>query len=70
VIVNVRVVPQALTTSKQVTLIVEALQPSVAVTCALTLATVGNDAVAGLQPKFAPVGTVTSDGAFVSTIHE
>ena len=33
---NVRVVPQALTTSRLVTLIVEALQPSVAVTCAFT----------------------------------
>ena len=47
---------QPLVVSRCVTLVVTALQVSLAVTCAATLASVGG--LVGLQPKLLPVGTV------------
>ncbi len=66
VIVNVRVGAQAVPPSTCVTLIVTEPELSVAATCAFTLASVGK--FAGLQPRFAPVGTLVITGAVVSAV--
>jgi hypothetical protein len=68
VMLKVRVVPQAVVTSADVTLMLATVQLSVAVTSAFTLAAVGN--VAGLQPRLLPDGYDVITGTFVSTIHE
>jgi len=65
VTVNVRVTPQPLVASTCDTLMVTALQVSVAVTSDLTLASVGR--LVGLQPRLEPVGTVIV-GAVVSAV--
>ena len=65
---NVLVWAQEEPVSADVTVMVGVpLQLSVAVTKAFTLATEGS--VAGLQPKLAPAGTVTT-GAVVSAVQE
>jgi len=66
VTVNVRVTVQPLLASLWKTLMVAALQVSVAVTSDLILASVGS--VAGLQPRFPPAGTLEITGAVVSTV--
>ena len=68
VIVKVRVVTQPLAPSLCVTLIVAALQLSVAVTSAFTLASLGKLAAAGLQPKLLPPGEAVTVGAVVSVV--
>ena len=65
VTVKVRVTVQPLVASACVTLTVAVPQLSVAVTCALTLASVGG--LAGLQPKLPPAGMLAITGAVVST---
>ena len=70
VTVNVRVMVHPLVESRCVTLVVTALQVSVAVTCEATFASVGG--LVGLQPKLLPVGTlkvggVTSDDQLYTT---
>src|SRR5437016_3241363 len=63
--VKTRVTTQPLGVSACVTLVIKVpLQPSLAVTSAFTLASVGR--LPGLQPRLLPVGTVTS-GAVVSS---
>jgi hypothetical protein len=67
VMVKVRVGAQAVPPSTWLTLIVgDAVQLSVAVTNALTLASVGNDA--GLQPRLEPLGALVIVGAVVSAV--
>src|SRR4029078_1226076 len=65
---NVRVVTQPLVVSVCVTVIVGVLHVSVAVTNALTLASVGKLPAAGLQPKLLPVGDAVMLGALVSVV--
>ena len=65
VTVKVLVFVQPTRESAKVMFVVTALQVSVEVTCAATLATVGG--VAGLQPRLLPVGTVRL-GRFVSIV--
>ena len=65
VTVKVRVMIHPLVASRCVTFVATALQPSLAVTCAATLASVGS--VAGLQPRLLPLGTV-KDGALVCAV--
>ena len=64
VTVKVRVTTQPLVASLWETLTVGVPQLSVAETRALTLASVGR--LAGLQPRFEPVGTLVNVGAVVS----
>ena len=69
VIVKVRIGAQAVPPSTWLTLMVgDAVQLSVAVTRALTLASVGR--LAGLQPRLEPVGTLVIVGAVVSAVQE
>ena len=68
VIVKVRVVTQPLVPSLCVTVIVAALQLSVAVTNAFTLASVGKLAPAGLQPRLPPAGKLVMTGGVVSVV--
>ena len=67
---KVRLVPQAEPTSTCETLMLATVQLSVATTSAATLASVGNRAGLGLQPKLVPGGTFTSTGAFVFIVQE
>ena len=64
--VNVRVGAQAVPPSTWPTLMVGVPQVSVAVTRALTLASVGR--LAGLQPRLEPVGTLVMVGAVTSAV--
>ena len=66
VMVNVRVGAQAVPPSTWLTLMVGVPQLSVAVTNALTLASVGR--LAGLQPRFEPVGALVIVGLVVSAV--
>ena len=66
---NVRVVTQPLVESLCVTAIVGVLHVSVAVTNALTLASVGKLSAAGLQPKLLPVGVAVITGSVTSRVH-
>ena len=65
VTVKVLVMAQAEPLATEVTLMVAVPQAAVALTKAVTLATVGR--VVGLQPRLLPVGTVTV-GAVVSAV--
>ncbi len=65
VTVKVRVMMQPLVVSTCVTLVVTALHVSVAVTWDFRLASVGG--LAGLQPRFPPLGTVIAGGV-LSTV--
>ena len=65
-IVKVRLGVQFVVPSTCVTLMVGVPQLSVAVTCALTLTSVGR--LVALQPRLLPVGTPVIVGAVVSTV--
>jgi hypothetical protein len=65
---NVRVTPQAVVTSTDVTFVLATVQSSVATVSAATPATVGRLAGLGLQPKVPPGADAVITGAFVSTV--
>src|ERR1035441_9651043 len=68
--VNVRFEAQAEPPSRCVTLVLVRAQLPVAETCAWTLASVGKAALAGLQPRLPPVGTLINTGGLVATNRE